>query len=946
MTGSDIPFAALIGGFMRPVRLDLGAICAGTGIRAAAFDPALDDLEQRLGAMAAQALLPPFRAGAPVPAVARLYDETPDEAPRHRYEAFVQPLADADGAALRSAWPVLHDSLARTCRNAVDNLARFARHLAGVPPSWRDLFAIAEPARELTEVVTGLSDPHAGGRTVIRATFESGRRIAYKPRSLAAEQAFSRLLAELSVDGRVPDQRAPRVLDAGDHGWMEWIEPEPLAGAAEARSFMRRCGGLLAVLHILRGGDIHPDNLLAAGAFPVIVDLECLFQPSPGDLGCIDPLDDPVLFTSGILPVFTSFDGGANFVPVAGGGAGRPPASPESIVVLANTDWMHLRNRLTESFPPGPVLDGESLDMRDFGADIAAGYDATMAALLDRRHDLLAEGGAVAAFRAVPCRMLCAPTNLYALVLRDLLAGDASRDIDALALRAGRLAGRPALMADRQAWQAVLDAEKQAMMRLDVPAFTFLPDGLTLRSAEGQTIGNVFEAPMFDRAAATFMALDADAARSGAALLEAALRRPPRTEQLPAGDGGPRAAPLPRDVLRSLADRVASLAVQQGGDAVTWIRLWEQIPAPVAPAGPGLCYGASGTAVFLAEAAGPLDDPQLSALARKALAPLRHAIRRGESGRLARNFGPGYGRGIGGMIAALGWCGRLLDDPRVIADGLELATASATALDAAPGMADVMDGAAGLALGLGALAAGKVDRSHLTDALRLCGDAILAASRVEAQALRHWPERGKPGLTGLSHGTSGIAAALMHVHAATADVVWVEAALEALAYEDAQHDPAAGTWHGGEKRRTAAHGLSSWCHGAPGIALARSVLAAADSRVAPIRSGMLAALETARLHPIGDVDDLCCGEAGRLECLAVAAGDDPALLQDIDAAIASRLPDWSSGRMRSLTASAPGAPEDASLLRGLAGPGHLLVRRIAPAFACPVLMPPPAALIR
>ncbi len=61
----------------------------------------------------------------------------------------------------------------------------------------------------------------------------------------------------------------------------------------------------------------------------------------------------------------------------------------------------------------------------------------------------------------------------------------------------------------------------------------------------------------------------------------------------------------------------------------------------------------------------------------------------------------------------------------------------------------------------------------------------------------------------------------------------------------------------------------------------------------------------------------------------------------IDAAIADRLPDWATADGRLLAARAPGAPEDAALFRGLAGLGHLLVRRCAPAFACDILLPRP-----
>lgn len=920
----------------RATRLEAALSAAGAPLSPGARRGAVEALLERLNAVAMPVLAEAFTGDTPPPAVARLFDDPPDFVPRERYAAFRAELMGADGLPCLDRWPVLRDRLAKICADWERNIAAFAAHLVQDADALRARVpAWSGDIPDVADLKGGLSDPHAGGGSVWRVDFADGTRFAYKPRSLAAECAFSRLLAELGGDETVPAQRIPCVLDAGDHGWMEWIEPAPLAEADDARSYMERCGGLLALVDLLRGGDIHPDNLVPAGAFPVIVDLECLFQPGPADLGLPDPLDDPHLFSSGILPVFTSFDGGANMVAIAAAGAGPVALRPETVVRHPGTDWLFLGNRQVPSFADGPTLEGRVLDIRDRAADVAHGYAATLRAMVRRREALLAPGGALDAFRKVPCRLLCAATNIYALVLAPALLGEGATSEAVFTAHLARAAGREPLMADASHWRHVLDAEAEALSRLDIPAFLFRPDGRDAWSVEGRQLGPVFAAPMFARVESRLWALDEAAVADRARLIAAAITPAPPVRVMP---GAADAAAL----LRHCADQVTALAVPQGADAVVWMRLWEQIPALVAPAGLGLYYGSAGIAVFLAEAGRVLDDPRLLDLARRALHPTSARVRAGAAGAIATGCGAGYAQGLGGLIAALCWCADLLDDPGLRDDAVALARETPQALAASTGVPDLMQGAAGLALGLGLLhqsAGGAVDLSPF---LMACGHAILEGSRLEANGTRHWPDGPQPGLPGLSHGTAGMAAALAHIHRITGDATYRDAALEVLAYEDTMFNAEAGTWTGEGGASHLHHQRSSWCHGAPGIALARAMVTATlGPAAAPLAPTLETALELTRATPVPAADDLCCGEAGRLEILSVliARLGRSDLMADVDQALVSRLPDWARGEALLLAAAAPRAPGDAALFRGWAGIGHLVVRRLAPHIARDVLLP-------
>jgi lantibiotic modifying enzyme len=64
--------------------------------------------------------------------------------------------------------------------------------------------------------------------------------------------------------------------------------------------------------------------------------------------------------------------------------------------------------------------------------------------------------------------------------------------------------------------------------------------------------------------------------------------------------------------------------------------------------------------------------------------------------------------------------------------------------------------------------------------------------------------------------------------------------------------------------------MCSWCHGAPGIGLARAAgLNILDTD--RIRQDIEVAINTTKLHNLSDIDHLCCGNLGRVEFLFTAS---------------------------------------------------------------------------
>jgi lantibiotic modifying enzyme len=192
---------------------------------------------------------------------------------------------------------------------------------------------------------------------------------------------------------------------------------------------------------------------------------------------------------------------------------------------------------------------------------------------------------------------------------------------------------------------------------------------------------------------------------------------------------------------------------------------------------------------------------------------------------------------------------------------------------------DVIGGAAGAILGL--LALRNVAGDSVVAKALLCGDHLLANRTSSESGHPAWktiPGHVREGklLTGYSHGAAGIAYSLLRLHQVTQKSALLDAAVSGMAYERSVFSPRANNWP--DYRRSASTRddqepsfMSSWCHGATGIGLARlGSLGILDT--AEIRQEIQVALDTTqKLDLLQGVDKVCCGNWGRIEFLLKAS---------------------------------------------------------------------------
>jgi type 2 lantibiotic biosynthesis protein LanM len=570
--------------------------------------------------------------------------------------------------------------------------------------------------------------------------------------------------------------------------------------------------------------------------------------------------------------------------------------------------------------------------------------------LLAQPEALLVPGGPLDRFAQDEIRVLFRATRTYGRLLQESFHPDVLRD----ALDRDRLLDRLWVGVDRQpALAKIIPAEHDALLRGDIPRFTTHVASRDLWGDMHAHMAAFFDESGMDRVRHRLLRLcDADHAhqlwfiRATLAMLALNVARTPYAAATPPAGR----TTLDRSSLLAAAQRIGDrLAAQalHGTDDAGWIgltplndRAWS-----VAPLDIDLYDGLPGVALFLAYLGAITGQARHTALARAALRALRWAT--GQKRGVRQPIG-GF-TGWGGVIYTLTHLGALWQEPALLAEAEGIA-ARLAAFIAQDDQFDIIAGAAGCIGGLLSLYRLAPTPATIAAAVQ-CGDRLLAAARPCADGAGWIPAGSatRP-LTGFAHGAAGIAWALLELAAMTGESRFRAAALAGIAYERTQFCQAVGNWPDLRElalpRRTSAAGeppcMTAWCHGAPGIGLAR-LLSLPHLDDAAIRAEIDVAVRTTLAQGFGQNHSLCHGDFGNLDFLLQASllPAYTALRRPVrhlaSAIVARAAPDrWICG--------GPAGIESPGLMTGLAGIGYALLRLAEPTHVPSVVVLAPPAL--
>ncbi|MFR4162076.1 MAG: type 2 lanthipeptide synthetase LanM [Paraclostridium sordellii] len=152
---------------------------------------------------------------------------------------------------------------------------------------------------DLIEVSLGEGDLHNNGQSVVQLVFNDSNRIIYKPRSLKVDIIYNELLKWINSKNEKSELFIVKNLDKNHYGWQDYINHTMCKSQEEVEHYFYSTGELLSVLYLLNSSDMHYENLICHGKYPVLIDLETLMtNRSNNEIGSfLEYLTNSVLST-------------------------------------------------------------------------------------------------------------------------------------------------------------------------------------------------------------------------------------------------------------------------------------------------------------------------------------------------------------------------------------------------------------------------------------------------------------------------------------------------------------------------------------------------------------------------------------------------------------------------------------------------------------------------
>lgn len=818
------------------------------------------------------------------------------------YQHFLQRMGRGGLSTLLQSYSVLARLLATTCDLWVEANVEFIQRLQA---DWSELvsifFGAGNDPGPVTEIQPALSDMHAGRRATMALTFALEYRLIYKPRPVGMEEAYARLLQWCNAQDITPQLKSLTILNRASYGWVEFVAHEPCRDHRALRCYYRRAGMVLFLVYLLGGMNCFYDHLIAHGEQPVLVNASHLLHPYPAPNPQQNEGEDweqeiySVLHT-GLLASWQ-----------------LPPAESSSHIretKHAAADISGLCVRLEphactdenrQHLPEHPSLLkygslkahaqlniassielSESLCAEDLQAELSIGFQRMYQVFLRHRATLLGAESPLHAMKAQRVHMPYRDRSAYERLFPKLLAPQALRDAVTRSILLEGLGNDDvpvewfrAGTCDQAHWWPVFAAEREALLQGDIPAISVHASSDALLVSSDKKIEACLCRPPFDLMLRRLEHLgDEDLARQLVLLQQIApgpvLRVASDGESSERSDSPHTSPETFMAQAIAIADEITGRAIECGQEGVCWVKpeasyRFEQ--SQLRPMRYGFSDGVSGIAFFLAALAHRTGESRYRRIAQAALRPFQHLLRE-EPARLAYEMGLGAAFGLGSVVYALTRISQFLEMPELLADARTAAGLISSQLVAQDRLLDVFVGSAGAILGLLALYEVTPEQEYLERAL-CCGRRLLHARTPSKVGCLAWPARDGTHMTGFSHGSAGIVYALLRLSRVTGDTAFLEAAQEGLRYEDRALVREKGNWAGEVGEEVPSFGLS-WCHGAPGIGLARvGGLRMLDTP--SIRRDIDLALQTTLGLGISGPDHLCCGVCGRVEFLLTAA---------------------------------------------------------------------------
>jgi type 2 lantibiotic biosynthesis protein LanM len=597
-----------------------------------------------------------------------------------------------------------------------------------------------------------------------------------------------------------------------------------------------------------------------------------------------------------------------------------------------------------------PTLNGVEINLLDYTESLLAGFINIYQLLLDRRDELLDKNGLIERFTKDEVRVIFRSTLDYNWLLAESFHPHVLQN----ALERDRLFDHLWEEVKQQSYLTkVIEFEQNDLWQGDIPIFTTYPGSRSIWNSSYEQVADFFNESGMELVKRRFQQLSEQNLRRQLWFIRASLTTSITVEepiQWPSYSPIEPANCINRQLLLTAAQlvgaRLEALALCNGQEA-SWIglTLLNEKHWTLSALGFDLYDGIPGVTLFLAYLGATTHQNRYTVLAKAALATLQRQLDTSHESIVSI----GGFQGWGGIIYLLTQLGILWNEPALL-DQAESLVKRLPVLILKDRELDIIGGTAGCLGSLMSLYCCRPAQSILTAAIQ-CGDHLIAQAQTMPQGIGWFPKGGKSQpLAGFAHGVAGITWALLQLSVLTADTRFRAAAIAGIAYERSIFCPSNGNWFDthsfADTVLTGSSSLSSgrtaWCHGTPGIGLAR-LCSLPHFNDAEIQAEIDTALKNTLENGFCGNHSLCHGDLGNLELLLQASQSFGSITwqKHVDRLSATIL---ESIDQHGWLCGVPMGVETPGLMTGLAGIGYELLRLAEPGRVPSVLnLAPPIA---
>ncbi len=295
-------------------------------------------------------------------------------------------------------YPVLYSKIKRKINSIKHNILEIYNALYECKEDIKRIFGLN--IQDLKSINPGQGDTHNDGRTVAILIFDNNSRIVYKPRNMYPELVFSKSCEMMNSWFDNYELVYPKLIARDSYGFQEFVESDECKTNEEVKNYYHRIGRALGLFYIMDTTDIHGENIIPFGEYPVFIDLESLTMVPRKKTNTskdslvynVNKVYEHSVFTSNLLPC--TFKGGILDVDISGLGAtaGQKSKKLKCLqLVEKGTDNIHFDEEyyITEEMENAVKLNGKHINYSDYLIDIERGFAEAYEMLFSHKEYLI-----------------------------------------------------------------------------------------------------------------------------------------------------------------------------------------------------------------------------------------------------------------------------------------------------------------------------------------------------------------------------------------------------------------------------------------------------------------------------------------------------------------------------------------------------------------------------